>query len=89
MAQRLSITLPDDLYESIKKLAEENIRSISAQIAYMIKNAPTPSDYPSHPDHPYTGIRTPGIPENPEGRPTLTNNISSYYNNSHRKSIIN
>ena len=82
MAQRLSITLPDDLYESIKKLAEENIRSISAQIAYMIKNA-------DHPYHSYTGIRT---PENPEGRPTLTNNINSYYNNSsnsHRKSIIN
>lgn len=80
MAQRLSITLPDDLYESIKKLAEENIRSISAQIAYMIKNAPTTAT------HPYTGIRT---PENPEGRPTLTNDMSSYYNNSHRKSIIN
>ena len=84
MAQRLSITLPDDLYESIKKLAEENIRSISAQIAYMIKNAPT--DHADHPYHPYTGIRT---PENPEGRPTLTNDINSYYNNSHRKSIIN
>lgn len=84
MAQRLSITLPDDLYEGVKKLAEDNLRSISAQIAYMIKNAPT-----DHSFHPYTGIRT---PENPEGRPTLTNDMSSinpYYNNSHRKSIIN
>ena len=90
MSQRLTITLPDDVYNHIKEQADRDLRTIGAEITYLLRlHAPgyqDTTDYPSHTDHPYTGIRT---PENPEGRPTLTNDMSSYYNNSHRKSIIN
>ena len=36
MSQRLTITLPDNVYKSIKEQAERDYRTIGAEIAYLL-----------------------------------------------------
>ena len=37
--KRLSLRIPDDLYDELKKLAEKNTRSMHAEILHLIKEA--------------------------------------------------
>lgn len=37
MAHRLTIALPDDVYEAIKEQAERDMRTIGAEIAYQLR----------------------------------------------------
>ena len=39
---RLSITLPEDIYKQLKKRAEDNLRSISNEIAYELAHSYVP-----------------------------------------------
>lgn len=74
MAHRLTITLPDDVYEKIKKQAERDMRTIGAEIAYQLKlHVPAYKE-----EQPTTIIQhhlsyPPGVrsPENPAGRPDI------------------
>lgn len=69
---RFTITLSDDMHQKLKEQAERDHRTLGQEIAYLIelyvpayqKNSPV-LHYP--------------IPENPEGRPIITNDYNSYY----------
>ena len=37
--KRLTLRMPDDLYEALKKLAEKETRSMHAEILHLIKEA--------------------------------------------------
>ena len=75
MAHRLTITLPDDVYEKIKEQAERDMRTIGAEIAYQLKlhvPAYKKEEQPTtiiqhHLSYP-PGVRS---PENPVGRPDI------------------
>ena len=62
--QRITITLPKEVYEKIKEQAERDTRTIGEQITYLLKlhvpsYTPTPSQsdqpYPRPPFNPYAG----------------------------------
>lgn len=59
MSKRLTITLPDDFYNALKKRADDNLRSINNQLLYELtkshQNTPLVLHYPE-------GVRTP-LPE--------------------------
>ena len=59
MSKRLTITLPDDFYNALKKRADDNLRSINNQLLYELtkshQNTPLILHYPE-------GVRTP-LPE--------------------------
>lgn len=59
MSKRLTITLPDDFYNALKKRADDNLRSINNQLLYELtkshQNTPLILHYPE-------GVRTP-VPE--------------------------
>lgn len=67
MSKRLTITLPDDFYNALKKRADDNLRSINNQLLYELtkshRNAPA-LHYPE-------GVRTP-LPEEKYKTPTTT-----------------
>lgn len=81
---RFTITLNDDIHQKLKEQAERDHRTLGQEIAYLIelyvpayqKNSPGISPIPSL--HYPEGVRSP-IPENPEGRPIITNDYNSYY----------
>lgn len=56
MSKRLTITLPDDFYNALKKRADDNLRSINNQLLYELtkshQNTPLILHYPE-------GVRTP------------------------------
>ena len=82
--ERFTITLSDDMHKRLKEQAERDHRTLGQEIAYLIelyvpayqKNSPGMSPTPSL--HYPEGVRSP-IPENPEGRPIITNDYNSYY----------
>lgn len=87
MSQRITITLPDDVYKKVKESAERDFRTIGAEIAYLL-HLHVPEYHDTTLDEnqitPRSFIPT---PENPTGRPTLTNDITdttAYY----KKTII-
>lgn len=83
MSQRLTITLPDDVYNHIKEQSERDLRTIGAEITYLLRlHVPGYQELTDHPYHPYTGIKT---PENPEGKPSLTSLANSH---TYRRNII-
>lgn len=86
---RFTITLDDDIHNLLKEQAERDRRTLGQEIAYLLelyvpayqKNSPGMSSTPasSTPSLHYPeGVRSP-IPENPEGRPIITNDYNSYY----------
>lgn len=98
---RFTITLNDDIHQKLKEQAERDHRTLGQEIAYLIelyvpayqKNSPGMSSTPASTNslHYPPGVRSP-IPENPEGRPIITNDYNSYYQPTttirHKKSII-
>lgn len=80
MSQRLTVTLDDETYSYLKEQAERDYRTIGAEICYLLHlHVPAPITHPE----PFT---KPVLPENPEGRPTLTNDTTAYYKK--RKEIL-
>ena len=86
MAHRLSITLPDDVYEKIKEQAERDMRTIGAEIAYQLKLHVPAYKKEEQPAQPTTIIQhhlsyPPGVrsPENPAGRPDIITTGSNPY----------
>ena len=86
---RFTITLDDDIHNLLKEQAERDRRTLGQEIAYLLelyvpayqKNSPgmSPTPASSAPSLHYPeGVRSP-IPENPEGRPIITNDYNSYY----------
>ena len=85
---RFTITLSDDMHQKLKEQAERDHRTLGQEIAYLIelyvpayqKNSPDiqPTPVTSPAPHYPPGVRSP-IPENPEGRPIITNDYNSYY----------
>lgn len=63
MSKRLTITLPDDFYNALKKRADDNLRSINNQLLYELtkshQNTPLILHYPE-------GVRTPLPQPQPE-----------------------
>lgn len=79
MSQRLTVTLDDETYSYLKEQAERDYRTIGAEICYLLHlHVPAPIT------HPEPFIK-PVLPENPEGRPTLTSDTTAYYK---RKEIL-
>lgn len=80
MSQRLTVTLDDETYSYLKEQAERDYRTIGAEICYLLHlHVPAPIT------HPEPFIK-PVLPENPDGRPTLTNDTTAYYKK--RKELI-
>ena len=73
MSQRLTVTLDDETYSYLKEQAERDYRTIGAEICYLLHlHVPAPITHPE----PFT---KPVLPENPDARPTLTNDTTAYY----------
>ena len=80
MSQRLTVTLDDETYSYLKEQAERDYRTIGAEICYLLHlHVPAPITHPE----PFT---KPVLPENPDARPTLTNDTTAYYKR--RKELI-
>lgn len=82
---RFTITLSDDMHQKLKEQAERDHRTLGQEIAYLIElyvpayQKTSDAGIPSTPSFHYPeGVRSP-IPENPEGRPIITNDYNSYY----------
>lgn len=86
--QRITITLPIEVYQKIKESAERDTRTIGEQITHLLKlyvPAYTPTQFIPH-DAP-GGLNH--FAENPTGQThTLTNDIRTYYNSQGRKTVI-
>ena len=77
--QRITITLPKDVYSHIKEQAERDIRTIGEEITYLLRlHVPSYST-----PEPFT---KPILAENPTNAPTLTNDTTAYYKK--RKEIL-
>ena len=73
---RFTITLSDDMHKRLKEQAERDRRTLGQEIAYLLELY-VPA-YQSQNNS--STISTPtSIPENPEGRPIITNDFNSYY----------
>lgn len=68
---RFTITLSDDMHQKLKEQAERDHRTLGQEIAYLIElYVPAyQKDITSTPV---------SIPENPEGRPIITNDYNDY-----------
>ena len=83
--QRITITLPVEVYQKIKESAERDTRTIGEQITHLLKlyvPSYTPTKFISH--------NTPTLtPENPTGQTyTPTNDIRAYYDSQGRRTVI-
>lgn len=77
MSQRITITLPDEIYKKVKESAERDYRTIGSEIAYLLHlHVPT-----------YKDLRLderqimPRLPENPTGQsytPTANTTTKKY-----------
>ena len=80
MAKQVRLTLPDDLYNSLKEQAAADDRTVANYIVHLLKQKnintnPAPIYFPP-------GVRSPiptptltiPTPENPDGRPIVTCN---------------
>lgn len=81
---RFTITLDDDIHNLLKEQAERDRRTLGQEIAYLLElyvpayQKTKPGVQPTPALHYPEGVRSP-IPENPEGRPMITNDYNSYY----------
>ena len=70
MSQRITITLPDEVYQKVKEQAERDFRTIGAEIAYLLHlHVPAYKDITLEPNQ-ITPRSTPTMftPENPSGQ---------------------
>ena len=82
MAKQVRLTLPDDLYNSLKEQAAADDRTVANYIVHLLKQKqkntnPAPIHFPLGVRSPIetptlTSIPTVPIPENPDGRPIIT-----------------
>ena len=78
MAKQVRLTLPDDLYKTLKTQADADDRTIANYIVHLLKQKNTNSN--SAPIYFPPGVRSPitapihtiPTPENPDGRPIVT-----------------
>ena len=89
--KRFTIGLPEDTYQILKEQAERDHRTLGQQIAYLLEVYVPAYQKTMETTFPTTFIphNTPGgmsIPENPDARPTLTNDTTAYYKR--RKELI-
>lgn len=73
---RFTITLSDDMHKRLKEQAERDRRTLGQEIAYLLELY-VPA-YQSQNNSSTISAPT-SIPENPEGRPIITNDFNSYY----------
>lgn len=73
---RFTITLSDDMHKRLKEQAERDRRTLGQEIAYLLELY-VPA-YQSQNNSSTISTST-SIPENPEGRPIITNDFNSYY----------
>lgn len=72
---RFTITLSDDMHKRLKEQAERDRRTLGQEIAYLLELY-----VPAYQSQNNSSTPTPtSIPENPEGRPIITNDFNSYY----------
>lgn len=78
MAKQVRLTLPDDLYNSLKEQAAADDRTVANYIVHLLKQKkPTQNSAPIYfPPGVRSPIETPTLtiptPENPDGRPIVT-----------------
>lgn len=81
MSKQVRLTLPDDLYNSLKEQAAADDRTVANYIVHLLKqkksSAQAPIHFPLGVRSPIetptlTSIPTVPIPENPDGRPIIT-----------------
>ena len=88
MSHRLTITLPDHVYEQIVDRANRDYRSISQEIIYLLEKFTPLSQQPTQqPPIQPTLSYPPGVrsPENPAGRPDIiTARVKSLHQPIHR-----
>ena len=84
MSKQVRLTLPNDLYNSLKEQADANDRTVADYIGHLLKQKqkntntnPAPIYFPLGVRSPIetptlTSIPTVPIPENPDGRPIVT-----------------
>lgn len=70
---RFTITLSDDMHKRLKEQAERDRRTLGQEIAYLLELY-----VPAYQSQNNSSTPT-SIPENPEGRPIITNDYNSYY----------
>ena len=81
-SKQVRLTLPDDLYNSLKEQAAADDRTVANYIVHLLKQKqkninPAPLHFPLGVRSPIetptlTSIPTVPIPENPDGRPIIT-----------------
>lgn len=71
---RFTITLSDDMHKRLKEQAERDRRTLGQEIAYLLELY-----VPAYQSQNNSHIASTSIPENPEGRPIITNDFNSYY----------
>lgn len=86
--QRITITLPIEVYQKIKESAERDTRTIGEQITHLLKLY-VPSYTPTKFISPHSTPTPTPTPENPTGQThTPTNDIRAYYDSQGRRTII-
>ena len=84
MSKQVRLTLPNDLYNSLKEQAAADDRTVANYIVHLLKQKQKKSTQAQAPIHFPLGVRSPietptltsiptvPIPENPDGRPIIT-----------------
>lgn len=83
--KRFTIGLPEDTYNILKEQAERDHRTLGQQIAYLLEVYVPAYQKTMEVTFPGTFTKPIYTPENPDGRPTLTNDTNTYYK---RKELI-
>ena len=77
MSKQVRLTLPNDLYNSLKEQAAADDRTVANYIVHLLKQKntntnPTPIYFPPGVRSPQMPTLTIPTPENPDGRPIVT-----------------
>ena len=80
MAKQVRLTLPDDLYKTLKTQADADDRTVANYIVHLLKQKNTNTNPAQAPIYFPPGVRSPitapiqtiPTPENPDGRPIIT-----------------
>lgn len=72
MSKRLTITLPDDFYNALKKRADDNLRSINNQLLYELTKSHRNTPALHYPE----GVRTP-LPQPPQPEEKYKSTVQS------------
>lgn len=77
MAKQVRLTLPDDLYKTLKTQADADDRTVANYIVHLLKQkkstqAQAPIYFPPGVRSPQMPTLTIPTPENPDGRPIIT-----------------